>query len=248
MREIKMFGGVFAPPLTDETLAKYRRLAASMPDSEQRFVVYEILRCVEAWWGLPESDPSNTDTHPVGPTMMVGGKVVPAPRVVRLSGDVAAAIDEHLPWEAQAEVFTRVLSSIESEAASRNAIKLSEWRAQVFERRLLEAKIPIDLRGSECQMLSACLASIGKFGPVAAVYIDRLIDAFLPGKRLEDLEQAKAAFVAVRDLAQAECDSGTAIVPKPELESTEIRDMAHHLNWFVHELLAGREPVTNDKI
>lgn len=248
MREIKMFGGVFAPPLSDETLARYRGIVNAMPKSEQRDAIDEILRCVEAWWGLPESDPSRTEPHPVGPTMVLNGREVVAPRVVKLEDSIAAALDEHLPWETQAEAITAVLSSIEAEAASANSAKLEAWRSQVFATMLEAACLPVDLRSVECQLLSAALAGIARFGSTATPYVERLVEVFLPGKTVADIEESKKRFVEIREQARVACDSRTASIPEPALESTEVRDMAHHLNWFVRELLAGREPVTHDKL
>lgn len=44
----------FAPPLTDELLARYRELAEGA-EPEVRDALQELLTCVEAWWQLPES-------------------------------------------------------------------------------------------------------------------------------------------------------------------------------------------------
>lgn len=48
----------FAPPLSDEKLARYRALANEPGDAltrEQREAFAELLLCVEKWWNLPES-------------------------------------------------------------------------------------------------------------------------------------------------------------------------------------------------
>lgn len=45
----------FAPPLTDELLAKYRVLAVGTADVEVRDAMLDLLACCEKWWNLPES-------------------------------------------------------------------------------------------------------------------------------------------------------------------------------------------------
>ena len=47
----------FAPPLTDKLLASYRGLIDGLgPDqAEVKDALQQCLRCVEAWWALPES-------------------------------------------------------------------------------------------------------------------------------------------------------------------------------------------------
>lgn len=46
----------FAPPLSDELLAEYRATIAAVPaGTELRDALDTLLKCVEAWWALPES-------------------------------------------------------------------------------------------------------------------------------------------------------------------------------------------------
>lgn len=45
----------FAPPLTDELLARYRVLSVDLEQSPVRDAMLELLACVEKWWELPES-------------------------------------------------------------------------------------------------------------------------------------------------------------------------------------------------
>ena len=46
----------FAPPLTDELLAEYRAMAEVCPyGAEAGDALKDLVKCVEAWWELPES-------------------------------------------------------------------------------------------------------------------------------------------------------------------------------------------------
>ncbi len=45
----------FAPPLTDEKIANYKLLINSQASSEVADAMVMCLKCVEAWWNLPES-------------------------------------------------------------------------------------------------------------------------------------------------------------------------------------------------
>lgn len=45
----------FAPPLTDELLAAYRAIITHVANGEIRDAMDACLKCVEAWWALPES-------------------------------------------------------------------------------------------------------------------------------------------------------------------------------------------------
>lgn len=48
----------FAPPLTDELLARYRALAEAA-EPEVRDALQQLLTCVQAWWELPDSTSSD---------------------------------------------------------------------------------------------------------------------------------------------------------------------------------------------
>lgn len=47
----------FAPPLSDETLARYQALVAALgPDqAELKDVLSGLMKCIQVWWELPES-------------------------------------------------------------------------------------------------------------------------------------------------------------------------------------------------
>lgn len=51
----------FAPPLTDEKLAEYKRLASGCQDAEVKDAMETLLKCVEKWWELPESKRKDGD-------------------------------------------------------------------------------------------------------------------------------------------------------------------------------------------
>lgn len=45
----------FAPPLTEETLAKYESMIAGIENAEIKDAMQSCFCCVQAWWQLPES-------------------------------------------------------------------------------------------------------------------------------------------------------------------------------------------------
>jgi len=81
-------GGAFAPPLTDELLAKYRTTIDDMPAGPIKDALDSLLPCCEEWWDLPEPNGTKTKPHPVG----VG-------TIVSLQDDHKHVLDEHIPWE-----------------------------------------------------------------------------------------------------------------------------------------------------
>lgn len=82
----------FAPPLTDELLAKYKSLAATA-EGEVKDAMLQCLACVEAWWDLPES--TRTD----GPSLAIRhrGKDTSF-RVTPLEAEHVKTLDAATPW------------------------------------------------------------------------------------------------------------------------------------------------------
>jgi hypothetical protein len=100
----------FAPPMTEGLLARYREMADALPDTrgEVRDAMRELLACVEAWWGLPESSGSLTDPHL---EIRHRGKEV-AVRLVSLTPDLKRRLDDAVPWpyelRSMEELFGRI--------------------------------------------------------------------------------------------------------------------------------------------
>lgn len=80
-------GGSFAPPLSDEKLASYATLIASMPPSAERDACALLMTCCEKWWNLPEPAGTAARAHPSG----VG-------TIIALQDDHKAELDPHIPW------------------------------------------------------------------------------------------------------------------------------------------------------
>jgi hypothetical protein len=83
----QFIGGSFAPPLSDEKFAAYKALAAGLPPSPVKDAMAGMIRCCEAWWGLPEPAGTAVRAHPSG-----------RGQVVALQADHAAALDDLIPW------------------------------------------------------------------------------------------------------------------------------------------------------
>lgn len=80
-----------APPMTDEKIAAYKSLAASQ-GGEIGDAMATCLRCVEAWWELPESKlPPRKWSTKIG---KANGTI----NVVPLEAEHVAALDAVTPW------------------------------------------------------------------------------------------------------------------------------------------------------
>lgn len=57
----------FAPPLTDELLANYETLVATLPAerAELKDAMQQCLACVKAWWELPASTRTDGETFDI---------------------------------------------------------------------------------------------------------------------------------------------------------------------------------------
>lgn len=84
----------FAPPLSDESLARYRELASAQPAGELKDALDRLLACVSAWWELPESQPDHD--HP-RLAIRHRGKDVSVP-LTPLEDRHVAALDAVTPW------------------------------------------------------------------------------------------------------------------------------------------------------
>lgn len=66
--DFKLFraGACFAPPLDCAKLAHYSDLAESITDDEIATSYWFLLRCVQRWWEIPESQSTSTSVHECG--------------------------------------------------------------------------------------------------------------------------------------------------------------------------------------
>jgi len=109
----RRIGGSFAPPLTDERLAEYRKLIDGLDDSPVKDAMTELLTCCEAWRELPESKGVGT-RHPLGPT------------VVPLDAEIAKALWEKIPWREELEMMGVLFGKI-PQGELRNAAHHLLW-------------------------------------------------------------------------------------------------------------------------
>jgi hypothetical protein len=93
------FGGCFAPPLTDESLARYEVLAESAPQSIKDAML-ALLKPIKIWWELPESSKEGTK-HATGRGVMIP-----------LEDDHIAAIDTEMPWRDELNAFGQRFDAI----------------------------------------------------------------------------------------------------------------------------------------
>lgn len=245
-----LVGGSFAPPLSDELLAQYDVLVSALDSREQTTdIITQLLACVRAWWNEPDST-GGGKPHPV-----LGRAVA----VIDLDGDIAARLWEAIPWREELEAWKPLLEPLEYAANKRNEAKLVNWR-QAVRLSLYGTLTP----GLNADSLEACYrlhkatkklcAPMGE--KLATAAASAASGALFPGwsgeEVLTKVDTVASAWIAavkgvssrLKELAVPE----TAVPPKPALEPTPVRDMAHSLLWHAVELERDREPLTADKI
>jgi hypothetical protein len=115
-------GGSFAPPLTDELLAKYRAMAESLdPKSQVRDQMLKLLQCCSHWWELPESTGENNRPHPSG-----------AGVIVDLDEHIKAKLWDDIPWASELTAMGDVFDGIDpvSDKELRNAAFHLLWHVK----------------------------------------------------------------------------------------------------------------------
>lgn len=94
-------GGSFAPPLTDETLDRYRVLIDRLDSkSAVRHAMGELLKCAEAWWEQPDSTGKGTP-HGSGRGF-----------IVNLTPEVADALWDDVPWPHECDAYQTLFDNL----------------------------------------------------------------------------------------------------------------------------------------
>lgn len=108
MPAVKHAPACFAPPLSDEKLAEYGILIATVAGGTQlREVLDNLLACCMAWWELPESGRTDGEILRV----LHGGKTLDL-KTRPLEDDHATALDPHLPWDDELVSYGKLLDGI----------------------------------------------------------------------------------------------------------------------------------------
>ena len=81
------YGGHFAPPFTAELMTEHKTRIDALPASDLKEKLEELYACCVAWRSQPKLESGISRPHPAG----VG-------TITDLHPDVAAALDEHIPW------------------------------------------------------------------------------------------------------------------------------------------------------
>lgn len=233
----KLIGGNFAPPLTDELLADYRKRVDGMKPSPEKDAIGELLTCCETWWNLPEPAGTATVAHPVGRGL-----------IVDMQEDHKQALWDLIPWEHELDAMgggkggqAGMFDAIEADVAGRNGERLAAWQ-RACEDALYPTFFP-DFTREEFKQYRYAQRLLHRDGDEA---IPLLAAAGLTVDAISQFAEKVAAWqVACNDVVQP---GETPPVPKPEIEPTPIRNMAFHLLWHVRELNLDREPMTSDKI
>ena len=94
------FGGSFAPPLSDESLAKYKAIIDGLDSSPVKDAMAVLLNCCNQWWAQPESA-GEGKLHSSG----VG-------TVIMLDDPIAVALEPHIPWRNELDMMRTLFETI----------------------------------------------------------------------------------------------------------------------------------------
>jgi hypothetical protein len=96
-------GGSFAPPLTDELLAKYSSMIDGLAaQSPIRDAMAKLLACCKQWWGLPEST-GKGEPHPSG-----------RGSIVDLDEAIKKTLWEAIPWKEELQMYGLLFERIDA--------------------------------------------------------------------------------------------------------------------------------------
>lgn len=123
----------FAPPLTDEKLARYKVISDELPESGGlRYAFLECLKAVELWWELPESKGGRKDQ-----TLDIKhrGRDVGV-KVTTLTPDLTRQLDPAVPWDYELAAMGKLFDTIDPVADKelRDAAFHVLWLATELER------------------------------------------------------------------------------------------------------------------
>lgn len=110
----------FAPDLTDETLAKYKHIAANCGNPEVKDIMEQCLTCVEAWWELPESTRKDSQRF----TILHRGQPGHF-EVTPLEEEHIKQLWDVTPWMRELMSMEAVVNALPSGTAERPAVRRS---------------------------------------------------------------------------------------------------------------------------
>lgn len=248
----------FAPSLDDAKLASYESLITAMDESETKDALLVLLRCVKAWWALPES--SRKDGDPFSIThqgSLVQYKTTP------LEPDQVKTLWDATPWmrelsslspEKGPDAGNGLLDLLQVDSVRRNEEKSRAW-ADATSNAMLKAALGESqlefVSGPRFNAMRAMLRSCDTLAAngdsTAPAVRDGVFAIF--GLTSIGYEELVAKIVACNESVLAVLKGqAEGPIPRPSLESTEIRDAAFHLLWHCKEITLDREPLTSDKL
>ena len=98
------YGGSFAPPLSDETLATYVSVVEGMPESPACDACQKLCVCVKQWWELPES------TSPGRPHQSGMGTIID------LDEQCKKALYDTIPWREELVMMQGLFDQLTGDA------------------------------------------------------------------------------------------------------------------------------------
>lgn len=219
-------------PLTDEKLARYKQLIAGLGDDQARLkdALTMCLKCVEAWWELPEStrkDGTNWRATVGSEKKNMQFSAVP------LEVEHVKKLWDVTPWMDELQALDGMFDTIQVDVAKRNTEAVESWKQKVLG--IIEREhFP---NGDQKQASSACeLLRLNEKHKV------------LSETEVKRLEKMVAPLLAsVKEFQAAMADKTHPKLPYPKLEVAELRNAAFHLKWLCKEITLDREPITTDK-
>lgn len=235
---VERIGGSFAPPLSDELLARYKSLRDRL-EPVYRDALSTLLACVELWWELPESTGGGRP-HPVGRGF-----------IVDLDDEIKQKLWDSIPWGHELDALQSLLENLQSSEAAENERRLQAWRNAVFavlKPSFVSPSLDLTKSGQDVKLLLLNDSErLRALGVLSAEQLDA-ISVALFGAATSLVTDAVARHREWHAAAASAIQSSDPPVARPALLDVSARDAAFHLLWFVRELDRDREPLTNDKL
>jgi hypothetical protein len=218
-------GGSFAPPLSDELLARYKSLIGAMPESPAKDAATQCHSCCEKWWNLPEST-GNGRAHPVGRGV-----------IIDLDEPIKKELWELIPWTHDLHAMSDLFDALDRDATVSNGRRVEAWQTSVRDAVAMRYFPDPDKRAKALKLAESWAQAKESMTALLSPEVMRECE-----DTVQQVGRMKADVLAA---FQTKTYPG---IPYPTMEPTPTRNMAFHLLWHVKEFDLDREPITNDLI
>lgn len=229
----------FAPEITQADLDRYRALIDALPESERRTqeTMRKLLEPVQIWYNLPVSlraDVLSAKT-PIRKTPVT---------IVPLEKEHIELLWDLVPYPDEMSTLQQFVHTLQLAEVERNNTRREDYRAALrayaFKKFFpqQEKQTLVDAAETRRQLAKLAERDINVRANLATLQAAATGFSEAQWADLSAREQQMRQYL--RDVQDG---SVTCEIAPPVLESTELRDAAGHLAWYVFELALDREPL-----